>query len=142
MEEMGGLLKRMPFSGSLFLMNSAGICGLPPFNGFISEFLIYAGAVSAVSTGKPFAVICGVCVLIVLALTGGIAVAVFAKLTGVVFLGEPRSERAANAAEQSKVMTVPVLGLFLCSCVMILLFGFGIGLLNPEFSFLFQIALV
>ena len=125
MEDMGGLLKRMPFSGSLFLMNSAGICGLPPFNGFISEFLIYAGALLAICSGELLLMICGILVLIVLALTGGIAAAAFAKLTGAVFLGEPRTEKAAEAKEQSKLMTIPVLLLFVLSNGVTLLIGWG-----------------
>ena len=125
MEDMGGLLKRMPFSGSLFLMNSAGICGLPPFNGFISEFLIYAAALQAVCSGELPVMICGIIVLIVLALTGGIAAAAFAKLTGAVYLGEPRTEKAAEAKEQSKLMTLPVLVLFLLSNGVTVLIGLG-----------------
>ena len=116
MEEMGGLLKRMPFSGALFMMNSAGICGLPPFNGFISEFFIYMAAIMAVCSGNTILIISGISVLIVLSLTGGIAAAAFVKLTGAVFLGEPRSKHAAEAVEQSKVMLIPVLFLFILSC--------------------------
>ena len=125
MEDMGGLLKRMPFSGSLFLMNSAGICGLPPFNGFISEFLIYTAALLAICSGELLLMICGIMVLIVLALTGGIAAAAFAKLTGAVYLGEPRTEKAADAKEQSKLMTIPVLLLFILSNGVTLLIGWG-----------------
>ena len=140
MEEMGGLLKRMPFSGSLFLLNSAGICGLPPFNGFISEFLIYMAALTAICSGKLLFIICGAFVLIVLALTGGIAAAAFAKLTGAVYLGEPRSQKSAEAEEQSKLMTIPVLFLFLLSCGVTLLTGW----LGREWgaSSLFKIALL
>ncbi|MBE6406800.1 MAG: hypothetical protein E7040_12385 [Lentisphaerae bacterium] len=123
MEEMGGLLKRTPFSGSLFLMNSAGICGLPPFNGFISEFLIYSSALFAICSGELCLMICGVSVLIVLALTGGIAAAAFAKLTGAVYLGEPRSQKAAEAKEQPILMTMPVLILFLLSISVTLMIG-------------------
>ena len=125
MEDMGGLLKQMPFSGSLFLMNSAGICGLPPFNGFISEFLIYAAALLAICTGELLLMICGITVLIILALTGGIAAAAFAKLTGAVYLGEPRTEKAAEAKEQSKLMTIPVLLLFVLSNCVTLLIGWA-----------------
>ena len=140
MEEMGGLLKRTPFSGSLFLLNSAGICGLPPFNGFISEFLIYMAALTAICSGKLLFIVCGAFVLIVLALTGGIAAAAFAKLTGAVYLGEPRSQKSAEAEEQSKLMTIPVLFLFLFSCGVTLLTGW----LGREWgaSSLFKIALL
>ena len=141
MEEMGGLLKRMPFSGSLFLMNSAGICGLPPFNGFISEFLIYAAALMSVCSRQPLLIVCGVAVLIVLALTGGIAAAAFAKLTGAVYLGEPRGEKAANAVEGSKWMTLPVLVLFLLSCGTTLLIGYGNRELVPSLFVISQLSI-
>ena len=63
MEKMGGLLKRMPLSGSLFLLNSAGLSGLPPFNAFVSEFLIYlAGFAAFTVPGKPLFMVAGVAV--------------------------------------------------------------------------------
>ena len=139
MEEMGGLLKRMPFSGSLFFMNSAGICGLPPFNGFISELIIYCAAFEAVCSGEISSVICGIYVLIVLALTGGIAAAAFAKLTGAIYLGEPRSGKSANASEQSLFMTLPVLFLFLCSCGSIVFFAGCVGAANEDIGYLFTV---
>jgi hydrogenase-4 component B len=89
-DRLGGLLKQMPVTGISFLIGSAAISGLPPLNGFVSEFLIYLSSLSNVSSaGKPWA---GVVVIASLALIGGLAVACFSKAFGVVFLGEPRSE--------------------------------------------------
>ncbi|MBR2364297.1 MAG: hypothetical protein IKA79_03760 [Lentisphaeria bacterium] len=54
MDKMGGLLKRAPHTGTLFTLNAAGLCGLPPFNGFIGEFLIYFAAFQGLIYGAGF----------------------------------------------------------------------------------------
>lgn len=119
MDRMGGLLRRAPVTGKWFLLNSAGICGLPPFNGFVGEFLIYLGAFAALA-GKSSATAAGVTVLIVLALTGGLAAAAFAKAGGAVFLGEPRTPDAARAAEPARSMAHPVAALFGLGCAVMI----------------------
>lgn len=110
-DRMGGLLKRMPWTGWTFLIGAAAISGLPPLNGFVSELLIYLGALegmrsaSAVHSPLLVAVVAG------LALIGGLAVACFAKAFGVVFLGEPRSAEAAGGHECGWLMRLPMLAL-------------------------------
>ena len=117
MDKMGGLLKRMPVSGGLFLLNSAGLSGLPPFNAFVSEFLIYLAAFSGFAVfGHPLFTVIGIGVPVVLALTGGLAAAAFCKTAGAVFLGEPRSPEASEAVEVPASMTFPVILLFLGGC--------------------------
>ncbi|MFA6003843.1 MAG: proton-conducting transporter membrane subunit [Elusimicrobiota bacterium] len=101
MEHMGGLLQRMPWTGACFLVGSAAICGLPPLNGFVSEFLIYLAGFHAVVQGHAQ---WGALVIAALALIGGLAVVCFAKAFGVVFLGEPRGARAAAAHEAGWAM--------------------------------------
>ncbi len=109
MERLGGLLRRMPVTGVAFMAGAAAICALPPFNGFVSEWLIYSGLFHGSLQG-PGAVRAALFVTIpVLALVGGLALACFAKASGVVFLGEPRSEEAAHCAEASPWMTVPMI---------------------------------
>jgi hydrogenase-4 component B len=122
MDHLGGLLRRMPGTGATFLVGAAAISGLPPLNGFISEFLIYLasfkGAVSLGSFGSVpmLATISG------LALIGGLAVACFTKAFGIVFLGQPRSEFADHADEANMAMLAP--GFVLAAgCVLIGLFG-------------------
>ncbi len=133
MEKMGGLLKRMPVSGSLFLLNSAGLSGLPPFNAFVSEFLIYlAGFAAFTVPGKPLFMVAGVAVPVVLALTGGLAAAAFCKVGGAVFLGEPRSKEAAEAVEVPLSMRLPVLLLFLCGCAVTVLTPAAARFFAPE----------
>ena len=119
MDKMGGLFKRMPVTGMFFTLNSAGICGLPPFNGFLSEFLIYMAAATVLVCGNNALFYAAFAVLIMLALTGGVAAAAFAKAVGAVFLGEPRSVHAADAREVSRCMTWPVIILFGLSMIML-----------------------
>jgi hydrogenase-4 component B len=118
-DRLGGLLKHMPMTGLSFLIGSAAISGLPPLNGFVSEFLIYLSSLSNVSSaGKPWA---GVVVIASLALIGGLAVACFSKAFGVVFLGEPRSE-LPKAGDLNRIATGALLTLA-GSCVLMGLGG-------------------
>ena len=121
-DRLGGLLRRMPGTGATFLIGAAAISGLPPLNGFVSEFLIYLasfrGAISLDASGSVpmLATLSG------LALIGGLATACFTKAFGIVFLGHPRTEHAETAHEAGPVMLVP--GFVLASgCAFIGLFG-------------------
>ena len=106
---MGGLLKRMPFTGAAMLAGAAAICGFPPFNGFISEFFIYSSAFQ-VDFGAPMVrELFIVLVLGGLAMIGALAAYAFAKLGGIGLLGEPRSDGAARAREVAPAMYVPMI---------------------------------
>ncbi len=114
-ELLGGLLKKARWTGWTFLIGSAAISGLPPFNGFISEFFIYFAGINGIKTAAPGPVILAACILTSLALIGGLAVACFSKAFGIIFLGEPRSEQARDAHEADIMMRVPMFTLsFLC----------------------------
>ena len=106
MDRLGGLQKRMPGTAALFAIGSAAICGLPPFNGFISEFLIYLGAIGVLATpDRATGVLAGALIaLAALGMMGGLAVACFTKVFGVVFLGESRSADATKAHEAPRSM--------------------------------------
>jgi len=97
LEELGGLARRMPLTWIAFLVGSIAIIGLPPLNGFVSEWLVYQGLFRAgqTTTGLRVAVLAAPA----LALIGGLALACFAKVAGVVFLGTARSDRALRADE-------------------------------------------
>lgn len=95
LDRLGGLAKRMPVTTACFLIGAAAICALPPFNGFVSEYLVYLGLFHGTVSGWTWA-LAG---LVALALTGGLALACFAKAAGIVFLGEPRTPAAAQAHE-------------------------------------------
>lgn len=115
--ELGGLMKRMPVTGRNLLIGSISISGLPPFNGFISEFLIYYGAIQGLSLhGASF--IFSVLAIIALAVIGALAGAAFTQFIGIVFLGEPRTEKAANASEAGFFMGA-ALSLLAISCLVI-----------------------
>jgi len=110
-ESMGGLLKRMPKSGLSFLIGAAAIVGLPPFNGFVSEFLIFIAGFTAVAGTAIEMSAGGIATLLALGLISGLAAACFAKAVGVVYLGEPRTDSAATATEVPGTMFGPMLAL-------------------------------
>ena len=118
-DQLGGLMKRMPFTGTLFTLNALGLAGLPPLNGFLGEFLVYAAALRAVKSGTPEIVGAGILVLIALSLTGGLAAAAYCKAIGATFLGEPRSSAAAEAVETPRRMWIAQLVLLLLSLAMV-----------------------
>ena len=121
-EQLGGLLKRMPWTGSAFLAGSVAICGLPPFNGFASEFLIYVGSFRTLLASGGLA-LGGLVAVIALALIGGLAAACFTKAFGIVFQGEPRSPAAAAAHEVGRFLVAPMLVL----AALCLAIGLGAG---------------
>jgi hydrogenase-4 component B len=108
---LGGLARRLPATTVLFALGAAAISGLPPLNGFVSEWLVYLGFLDALrrppgdllayaSIGAP-----------VLALVGGLAAACFAKVVGIVFLGTARSPHAERAHEAPRSMLAPMAAL-------------------------------
>jgi hydrogenase-4 component B len=103
LEALGGLAKRMPRTVVLFLAGSAAACALPPFNGFVGEFLIFLGAFRSITYTGPLA-LAGVIVALALAVAGALAAAAFTRAAGTAFLGEPRTEKAANAREAGPLM--------------------------------------
>jgi hydrogenase-4 component B len=107
-DALGGLLKKMKITGVSFLIGSLAISGLPPLNGFVSEFLIYLGGFKGVALNKT-AFVLSLLAIISLAVIGGLALACFTKVMGVVFQGEPRSSAAANADEKGPAMLTPLL---------------------------------
>ena len=120
---LGGLQRRMPWTGTTFLIGAAAISGLPPLNGFASEFLIYLGAFLGATdaSGTTGAVVAGLVTIAALALIGGLATACFTKAYGIVFLGEPRSDHAAHAHEAGPRMRWPML-ILAAGCVVVGLF--------------------
>ncbi|MCW3091351.1 MAG: hypothetical protein JWP81_2420 [Ferruginibacter sp.] len=89
-EKLGGLGKRMPHTSLLFLIAALAICGLPPFNGFVSEFLIYNSLFTGLNGSDKTLLSFIVLGLFGLSLIGGLAMLCFTKAFGSVFLGQPR----------------------------------------------------
>jgi formate hydrogenlyase subunit 3/multisubunit Na+/H+ antiporter MnhD subunit len=108
-EMLGGLMKRMPWTASLFMVGAAAMAGLPPFNMFVSEWLIYLGLLQSGLVHGGGLGLAAVLAVGGLAIVGGLAAIAFVRLAGIVCLGEPRSEMAANAHESSLAMRVPML---------------------------------
>src|SRR5262249_1075837 len=86
-DHLGGLAKPMPWTSAAFLVGATAICGLPPLNGFVSEFLIYNGLFHTIGLEGEAAFPAGAFVIPALGLMGALAVACFVKVFGVVFLG-------------------------------------------------------
>ncbi|HSP17394.1 MAG TPA: proton-conducting transporter membrane subunit [Thermoanaerobaculia bacterium] len=118
-DRMGGLGRAMPWTAAAFLTGAAAISGLPPLNGFVSEWLLYVAGFSTMTTpsaaGAPLLIILAVPAL---ALTGALALACFVKAFGAVFLGAPRTAEATSAHETSLAMRLAMLPLAL-ACIAI-----------------------
>jgi hydrogenase-4 component B len=91
------------------------ICGLPPLNGFVSEWLVYLGSFRGAGAFPTSAAMAASVSIVALALIGGLAAACFVKAFGVVFLGEPRSAAAEKVHRVGAAMQIPMLlGAALC----------------------------
>jgi len=99
MEEMGGLIKRMPVTALCFLIGAIAISGLPPLNGFASEWLVFQSLLGGFNIPKAEVVVMMPLAVGMLALTSGLAAACFVKAFGVTFLAIPRSREAEHAIE-------------------------------------------
>jgi hydrogenase-4 component B len=111
---MGGLSRRMPYTALLFGIGAVAICGLPPLNGFVSELFIYLGFFTAIQAQGGAAAFSALATP-ALALIGGLAIACFVKVSGVVFLGNPRSAEAREGHEAPMTMLAPMVALaFVC----------------------------
>jgi len=99
LEKMGGLIKRMPVTAFCFLIGCISISALPPFNGFVSEWLTFQAALQGTILTNHILTALIPIAAAVLALTGALAAACFVKVYGVCFLGLPRSQNCAEATE-------------------------------------------
>jgi len=104
MEQMGGLLRRMPWTGLFFLIGCISISALPPFNGFVSEWLTFQTALQAWALENGVLRSLIPISAAMLALTGALAAACFVKVYGVAFLGQPRSKQVRKAKDVSRGM--------------------------------------
>ena len=98
-DRLGGLLRRMPWSGGAFLVGAAAIAGLPPLNGFASEWLTLQALLHVPRYGDVADGVAGALALAALAATAALAVFCFVKVVGLVLLGAPRTPAAAAAEE-------------------------------------------
>jgi hydrogenase-4 component B len=118
MDELGGLIRRMPWTGAFFLVGALSIAALPPFNGFPSEWLTLQSLLRSVELADlrvrgAFAV-AGALV----ALTAGLALTAFVKAFSMSFLGLPRTPRAREASEAGWPMRAGM-GILAAGCLVL-----------------------
>ena len=129
-EELGGLARRMPWTAGLFLLGAVAISGLPPLNGFVSEWLTFQALLGGAGRFHGPAGLAVVFSAAMLALTGGLAAACFAKAFGVTFLGRPRTSHAEHAAEAPASMILAMAWLGAVCVVLGVVPGFAMRLLD------------
>ena len=118
-EELGGLIKRMPYTAALFLVGSVSISAIPPLNGFASEYLTYQSLLGITYQNvSGFWQITAIISAVSLALTGALAAACFVKAFGISFLALPRTPQAAQAEEAPVIMRLSLVPLGLL-CVLL-----------------------
>jgi len=119
MEQLGGLIKKMPYTAVFCLVSSVAIAALPPLNGFVSEWLtfqvlLFLPQALVGITGKVFSAL----LIPLLGLTGALAAACFATSFGITFLAKPRSKKAEQAVEAAPSMLV-AMGMLAGMCVVL-----------------------
>ncbi len=110
-DRMGGLAKRLPRTAALFAVGAVAICGLPPLNGFASEWLLYSGLFRTLGFDGGLDAPSAALAVAALAMTGALAVACFVKLFSAVYLGEPRQTGRAGAHATPATMIAPMAAL-------------------------------
>ena len=106
MEEYGGLIRKMPWTALFFLIGAVSISALPPSNGFVSEWLTFQSLFLSFQIPDILMKIMLPIGASMLALTGVLALACFAKAFGISFLAMPRSRHAKQAREVSPAMRI------------------------------------
>ncbi|OGR80114.1 MAG: hydrogenase 4 subunit B [Elusimicrobia bacterium RIFCSPLOWO2_02_FULL_39_32] len=119
MEEMGGIIKKMPITAFCFLIGSMAVSALPPLNGFVSEWLTFQVLLSGFNLNFTSARIVCLIATAALALTGALAVACFVKAFGITFLAQPRSEKIKQCRDPSILEIAPMV----CLSLGCLIFG-------------------
>ncbi|MDE2214072.1 MAG: hydrogenase [Candidatus Omnitrophica bacterium] len=122
MDHMGGLLKWLPWTGHLFLIGSLSICGLPLFNGFISEWLVFRSLLEGVFHLDMCGIIFSTAAIVALGLIGGLAALCFAKAFGTVFLGHNRSEHEHHHNMEGDFVLVAPVAMLAALCLWVGLF--------------------
>jgi hydrogenase-4 component B len=125
MNLMGGLIKRLPRTALFFLVGAVAISGIPPLNGFVSEWLLFQSLLPGVGLPQPIPAAMMMLAVGMLALTSGLAAAGFVKAFGITFLAMPRSPEAEQAHEAPPSMQVGM-ALLAVACVVLGLAPFAV----------------
>ncbi len=126
-EKLGGIIKKMPQTALLFLIAAIAICGIPPFNGFISEFIIYTGFYNWLSDTTLVSLIAAIFAIMALVMIGGLAMLCFTKAFGVVFLGTERSPLPESCREVPFLQLLPM---YLLTAIIMLIGLFPMAFIN------------
>jgi formate hydrogenlyase subunit 3/multisubunit Na+/H+ antiporter MnhD subunit len=131
MEHLGGLIHRMPFTAFAFLIGCAAISALPPFNGFVSEWLTFQAILLSPELSQWGLKLIIPAVGAMLALSAALAAACFVKAFGITFLGRARTEAAQQAQETDRISCATMLG-FAALCLLAgIVPGFVIDKIGP-----------
>jgi hydrogenase-4 component B len=128
LNRLGGLIRAMPWTAACFLVGALAIGGLPPLNGFVSEWLLFQSLLPAVASSAPLVPPLITLAVGALALTAGLAAAGFVKAFGIAFLAIPRSSPAVHAHEVTATMRVAMVTL----AVLCALLGVGGVVIVPR----------
>lgn len=118
LDRLGGLLRRMPWTGGAFFVGAVAIAGLPPLNGFASEWLTLQALLHVPAAGGIGGGLAGAVALAALGATAALAALCFVKVVGLVLLGPPRTAVAAEAVEAPVPMRAAVVFLAAASAVL------------------------
>ena len=132
LDRLGGLLRRLPWTGAAFLVGAMAIAGLPPLNGFASEWLTLQALLHVPAYGHVGDGIAGAIALAALASTAALAVFCFVKVVGLVLLGPARHQHLEDEIDEALPVRLAV-GFLAFVCVVLgvgpgLLFGALVGL--------------
>jgi hydrogenase-4 component B len=130
-EEMGGLIRTMPWTAFFFLVGAVAISALPPLNGFVSEWLTFQALLLGFQIHDLTVKIAVPLTVALLALTGALAAACFVKAFGITFLGLPRSDHAGKAQESSFTMIAAMGSLAILCIILGLSPGSVVAVLGP-----------
>ncbi|WP_037919743.1 proton-conducting transporter membrane subunit [Sulfurihydrogenibium subterraneum] len=130
-ENLGGLIKYMPKTAVFILFGVMGITALPPFNGFVSEWLIYQSILFSSKLDNEFLSFTMPLFASILALTGAFALGSFVKMFGLSFLGLPRTENVKHASE-SEISMLFAMGVLATLVVILGIFPFTVIYLADE----------
>ncbi len=131
MDHLGGVIHNMPLTAFAFLVGCVAISALPPFNGFVSEWLTFQAILLSPYLSSWVLKILAPAVGALLALSAALAAACFAKAFGMTFLGRPRTNAAKSARETDR-LTLAAMLTFAALCLLVGVFpGLFIDALAP-----------
>jgi hydrogenase-4 component B len=129
LERLGGLLRKMPWTATLFLVGALAISGLPPLNGFVSELIIYSGLLhESVPSGIQQTLL--ICAAALLAFVGGISALAMTRAFGLAFLGSPRDSNLHVQGDATLSMRITMVVHALGAVLVGLFPGFALRLVD------------